>query len=105
MATALVDETVQSLNVRIEELEAELALAKVARESFTPEEPAEEGSVIRFQKYNYGYTFAAIKVPNGLWYLTQDGSRSARQGHAPKTWAELLAFIGPRNWHRIEVLS
>jgi hypothetical protein len=105
MATTLVDEDVQSLNARIEELRAELALAEVARASYMPEEPTEVGSVVRFSKYNFGYTFAAIKVPNGLWYITQDGRRTSRQGHAPKTWGELLTWIGERNWHRIEVLS
>ncbi|AOT24727.1 hypothetical protein PBI_STASIA_71 [Mycobacterium phage Stasia] len=104
MAVALVDEAVQGLNARIEELEAELALAKAVREEFVPVEPTEDGSVVRFVKYNLSYTFAAIKVL-GRWYITQDGSRSARQGHAPKAWDELLAWIGQRNWHRIEVLS
>ncbi|AHG24117.1 hypothetical protein PBI_NYXIS_72 [Mycobacterium phage Nyxis] len=104
MAVALVDEAVNGLNARIEELERELALAKAVREEFIPVEPAEDGAVIRFVKYNLSYTFAAIRVL-GRWYITQDGTRSPRQGHAPKAWDELLAWIGERNWHRIEVLS
>ncbi|QBP31457.1 hypothetical protein KIY76_gp72 [Mycobacterium phage Miramae] len=104
MAVTLVDEDVRGLNARIEELEAELALARAVREQYIPVEPAEDGAVIRFVKYNLTYTFAAIRVL-GRWYITQDGSRSARQGHAPKAWDELLAWIGERNWHRIEVLS
>ncbi|ATN88142.1 hypothetical protein SEA_CINDARADIX_69 [Mycobacterium phage Cindaradix] len=104
MAVALVDEAVNGLNARIEELERELALAKAVREEFVPVEPVEDGAVIRFVKYNLSYTFAAIKVM-GRWYITQDGSRSSRQGHAPKAWDELLDWIGQRNWHRIEVLS
>ncbi|AEJ94534.1 hypothetical protein PBI_ACHEBE_71 [Mycobacterium phage Achebe] len=104
MAVTLVDDTVQGLNARIEELEAELALARAVREAHVPEEPSVDGTVIRFVKYNLSYTFAAIRVL-GRWYITQDGTRSPRQGHAPKAWDELLAWIGERNWHRIEVLS
>jgi len=70
-----------------------------------PEEPAETGSVIRFRKYRGAYTFAALKVPAGRWFLTQDGSRTPRQGYAPKDWGQLLTFIGEHNWGSIEVLS
>ncbi|AGK88003.1 hypothetical protein M041_gp16 [Mycobacterium phage Severus] len=90
----------------INTLEVHLEKARQQLAELTSElpEPAEEGTVIRFRKYNQIYTFAAIKV-GGSWFITQDGSRTSRQGHAPKSWSQLLAWIGERNWNTIEVLS
>lgn len=68
-----------------------------------PTEPAGDEVVIKFKKYNQAYSFAALKVGGGLWYITQDGSRSSKQGHEPMTWARLLEFIGERNWDTIKV--
>lgn len=67
-------------------------------------EPVEQGSVIRFRKYDQKYSFAAIKI-DYHWYVTQDGSRSARQGRPPMLWSELLDWIGERNYSTVEVLS
>jgi hypothetical protein len=67
-------------------------------------EPEDEGSVIRFRKYGQHYLFAAMKVGD-YWYLTQDGSRSSRQGKPPLPWWGLLDFIGERNYSTIEVLA
>lgn len=99
--------------LRIRELERQLEAERDALEPAVPVEPTEENAVIRFSKYGNTYSFAAIKVaqsPDGVhgpckWFITQDGSRSSRQGHAPKAWGELLSWIGERNWGRIEVLS
>jgi len=122
MATSLVEEAVQGLDARIEELEAELTLAKEARAWYLPDEPSEEGTVIRFVKPNLSLqlaqsqgalieawhrslaSLAAIKAGD-RWYITQDGACYAYDGWPAKTWNELLSWIGERNWHRIEVLS
>ncbi|AFF28348.1 hypothetical protein FDI09_gp22 [Mycobacterium phage Twister] len=105
MATALIDTTEAARTKRwIELLERKLQDAQEKLSTLSPVEPAEEGTVVRFRKYNQVYTFAAIKVGH-LWFITQDGSRTSRQGHAPKTWQALLDWIGERNWSTIEVLS
>lgn len=111
MATKLIQGNAGLVELRIEELERQLEeerreLAQLQR----PAEPAGDNRVIRFAKYGNTYSFAAIKVGSGLgqpalWYVTQDGSRTSRQGHAPKTWDALLDWIGARNWDKIEVLS
>ncbi|AFU20696.1 hypothetical protein SEA_CHUPACABRA_70 [Mycobacterium phage Chupacabra] len=105
MATALIDTAEAARTKRwIDLLERKLQDAQEKLSTLTPVEPAEEGSVVRFRKYNQIYTFAAIKVGD-RWFITQDGSRTSRQGHAPKTWAQLLEWIGERNWTTVEVLS
>lgn len=81
-----------------------MAVRLVEQVSLLNLEPKEQGSVIRFAKFNQEYQFAAIKIGDG-WYVTQDGSRSSRQGYSPKAWSELLTWIGDRNWETIEVLS
>jgi hypothetical protein len=101
---------------RIAELEEQLAKEKQILAAARPVEPEFTASVVRFQKFDYSW--AAIKVGGsiaeyirtgradaGRWYVTQDGSRSARQGIPPKTWSELLEWIGERNWDTIEVLA
>ena len=98
------------LKARISELEAQLNDAKSDLADARPKEPVNNHSVIRFTKYDQKYTFAAIRaytdgLHRGVWFITQDGSRTSRQGHSPKTWDELLTFIGERNWNRVEVLS
>ncbi|QSM01170.1 hypothetical protein SEA_NANOSMITE_146 [Mycobacterium phage Nanosmite] len=110
MATTLVPTGIDRslVQARIAELEAELAKEKQLL--LEPQEPEENHAVIRFVKYNSRYTFAAIRAytdasGQGVWFITQDGSRTARQGHPPKRWNELLNFIGERNWKRIEVLA
>lgn len=83
------------------------ARAKLAQ-SKRPLEPAGKDVVIRFRKYDRRYSFAALKVVGigyPKWFLTQDGTRSSRQGKAPMVWSDLLDFIGERNWDTIEVLS
>jgi hypothetical protein len=62
------------------------------------------GSVIRFVKYAGGYTFAALNI-EGCWFVTQDGSRSGKQGFPPMDWDTLLEWIGSRNLDTIELLS
>lgn len=84
--------------------------AKAALKGLTPDEPAGADAVVRFRKYNGRYSYAAIKTVEGpleqaRWFVTQDGTRSARQGIPPKTWPELLEWIGERNWDAIRVLS
>ncbi|MBB5167101.1 hypothetical protein [Mycobacterium sp. AZCC_0083] len=110
MATTLVPtgQDRKLAKLRIQELEEQLALERSLLAD--PIEPALNHAVIRFVKYDQKYTFAAIRAytnaaDGGIWFVTQDGSRSSRQGHAPKTWTELLAFIGERNWPNIEVLA
>jgi hypothetical protein len=111
MATKLVQIDNELTELRIEVLKNELEEAQALLLSQrVPEEPAGESRVIRFSKYGNTYCFAAIKVSQGnfasaRWYVTQDGSRSSRQGHPAKTWGELLSWIGERNWDKIEVLS
>lgn len=110
MATSLVPTGTdrQLAKFRIAELEEQLALERSVLAD--PIEPVANHSVIRFVKYDQSYTFAAIRAytdgaGEGVWFITQDGSRTSRQGHAPKTWPALLLFIGERNWVNIEVLS
>lgn len=100
----LVEARIRELELQLENERAELAALQAP-----PSEPQGDGAVIRFAKYGKGFCFAAIKVTDLLgcsrWYVTQDGSRSSRQGHPPKTWDALLEWIGGRNWDGIEVLS
>lgn len=110
MAKHLVPEGIDRIIVseRIAELELELERSRKLLDA--PQEPQAVHSVVRFVKYDQRYTFAAIKAYTdaagiGIWFLTQDGSRTSRQGHAPKYWADLLRFIGERNLHTLEVLS
>ena len=116
MATKLIQENADAtagvVELRIAELERQLEAEKadLAALRLPPPEPVGENAVIRFAKYGGAYAFAAIKVPGATgqswyWYITQDGSRTSRQGHAPKTWVALLDWIGERNWAAIEVLS
>lgn len=92
-----------ALERRREELEAQLAAIDTDLEGLVPSEPVGLGAVIRFKKW-HGYSYAAIRTPKG-WFITQDGSRSARQGIPPKDWDSLLQWIAERNWHSIEVLG
>ena len=110
MAQALVSAVDRDIvEMRIRELEDQLAVEKALLQR--PAEPLGRDVVIRFTKYGSGYTFAALKVGGSnpfepaKWFLTQDGSRTSRQGHPPKVWADLLTWIGERNWASIEVLS
>lgn len=111
MATQLVTASPSLIQARISELEdllnEEKALLALAQR---PVEPVEKDAVIRFRKYDQQYSFAAIAAGKNtfghkLWYITQDGSRTSRQGHAPKLWMDLLQWIGQRNWDTIEVLQ
>ncbi|AGK87552.1 hypothetical protein M045_gp73 [Mycobacterium phage HINdeR] len=112
MATKLMSEptglmkTAEQQERWIELLERRLdvAKAKLAEITSGPAEPVEDFTVVRFRKYNQMYTFAAMKVGR-RWFLTQDGSRTSKQGKAPMVWSDLLDFIGERNWDTIEVLS
>jgi hypothetical protein len=104
MARPLVTTASRAKLKLLENLQSQVAELSEELEGFTPQEPAGLNTVVRFRKYRAQYSFAAIKVGTS-WYLTQDGSRSSRQGHAPKTWDELLEFIGDRNWASVEVLG
>ena len=116
MATTLVAENAAVVKLRIEELEQQLRAQQELLANATPREPIGDGTVVRFTNWE-GYEYAAIRVPQrGVtsspfaatahrWYVTQDGSRSSRQGVPPKNWVELLNWIGAKNWHTIEVLS
>jgi hypothetical protein len=58
-----------------------------------PEEP-EVGTVLTFDKTYPGgwaskYTYAALRAPNGYWYLS-----SGYQGGGRHTWEELVETIG-----------
>ncbi|WP_099021203.1 hypothetical protein [Mycolicibacterium palauense] len=106
MAQSLITHTgvsVSMLKERIADLTHELEVAQEEYENAQPVEPQSIGSVIRFTNWN-GYLYAAIKLDKG-WYVTQDGSRSARQGIKPMTWEKLLEWVGVRNWEDMEVLS
>lgn len=110
MATNLIESTSVDALQRIAELEDELAAAKKLLEQ-RPAEPSGTATVVRFRKYGQAYSFAAIRIGNtigsrvGIWYVTQDGTRTSRQGIGPKSWDELLDWIGDRNVSTIEVLS
>jgi hypothetical protein len=97
------------------EAESKLAAAAAELEDinedlqyYVPVEPLAEDVVIRFRKYGLAYTFAAIRIITGIgdavWYITQDGTRPQSR-KAPKTWGDLLEWIGERNWGTIAVLS
>lgn len=103
MAQSLVSNRA-SLRQQIADAEAALAQAKAALSATVPDEPLGLAAVVRFKKYRHAYSYAAIRTPNGLWYLTQDGTRPGSR-KAPKTWTELLEWIGESNWSGIEVLD
>lgn len=107
MATSLVTVSKDLVEARIAELQAQLEEEQEKLIELRPTEPEGDFAVIRFTKF--GYTWAAIKTRTitgrYLWYVTQDGSRSARQGVTPKTWDDLIDWISDRNWEFIEVLS
>lgn len=107
MATSLITVDKDLIEARINDLTAQLEEEQGKLLELQPKEPVTPGSVVRFRKYNY--TWAAIKTTtitgNYRWFITQDGSRSARQGVAHKSWSELLEWIAGRNWDTIEVLS
>lgn len=69
-----------------------------------PAEPAADGTVIRFAKYNRSYWFAALRA-SGKWFVTHSSVSTHKNQHAPRTWPELLQWIGERNWDGIEVLT
>ena len=104
-------QALEEAQARLAEFVADIDNLKAAIAEATPDEPQADRAVIRFKKYGGRYDYAAIRTADGnpfqesKWYVTQDGTRSSRQGIAPKTWAELLEWIGERNWDRIEVLS
>ena len=102
MATKLIDTHHEAKLRRLAELNAELAELE-ADLIFTPEEPASLDTVVRFRKFDRQYTYAAIKV-GYEWYLTQNPERP-QDRRPPKTWSELLTFIGERNFDTIEVLA
>ena len=62
-------------------------------------------NVLDKEGVEYNSPTNAKVMGEAVWYITQDGSRSSRQGHAPKTWDGLLDWIGERHWDSIEVLS
>lgn len=110
MATSLVEVSADLVRARIEDLTRQLELAESDLEELTPQEPESLHAVIRFWKWDQSYIYVAVKTHlnadgKGVWYISQDGSRTSRQGIPPKTWAQLVAWIGERNWARIEVLS
>lgn len=83
-------------------------LASVAA-SLTPSEPDGVGTVVRFTKWD-GYHYAAIRGKDdafgkGVWYFTQDPTRSGGNKMLPKNWVGLLDTVGERNWDTLEVLS
>jgi hypothetical protein len=91
------------LKNRAEALEAQLREIQKGLASLVPDEPVGLGTVIRFKKFNRQYSYAAIKVGDE-WYLTQNPNRP-QDRKLPKTWDELLDFVGERNWETVEVLS
>ncbi|QDP44661.1 hypothetical protein SEA_NOTHINGSPECIAL_77 [Mycobacterium phage NothingSpecial] len=64
-----------------------------------PAEPREDGSVIRFRKFD-GYSYAAIRI-DGIWFITQ--GKMARI--SPREWEDLLDWIEPDGWPSMELLS
>jgi hypothetical protein len=106
VATKLVSTQHAEAQAKLAELKAQLDKVQESLAGYTPVEPIEYGTVVRFRKYQ-SYTYAAIKVPavgGTVWYLTQNPTRP-QDRKSPKTWSELLDFIGERNYHTIEVLS
>jgi hypothetical protein len=108
MATKLVSTQHAEAQAKLAELKAQLDKVQESLAGYTPVEPVGYDNVIRFKKFNQGYTYAAIKVMSyaagPVWYLTQNPTRT-QDRKSPKTWSELLDFIGERNYHTIEVLS
>lgn len=84
-------------------------LASVAA-SLRPEEPTEIGSVVRWAKWNGGYLYASIRGKNdafdsGIWYTTQDPTRTGGNKIDPMRWPDLLDKISEHNWNTLEVLD
>lgn len=115
MSALLVDQSRDGIRAELELARSHVAELESLLTESLPLEPA-NGSVIRFAKYHGVYQFAAIRVDRvvgdltggatmAYWYVTQDGSRSSRQGRPPMQWDALLDWIGERNWDSIEVLS
>lgn len=111
MATSLVSVNRDHVKARIEHLQAELAAELELLSESKPVEPTDNEAMIRFKKF--GYSWGAIRVftdptlgaPSVRWFITQDGSRSARQGIPAKTWVDLLEWMSERNWDTIKVMS
>lgn len=89
----------KTLAQQVADLEAQLAEARRELADAKPPLPKFDGAVIKFDKFDYAW--AAIKV-KGKWYVTQDGSRTARQGIAPMTDDAFLAWVYESNWDSIE---
>ncbi|QGJ90978.1 hypothetical protein SEA_BIANCATRI92_80 [Mycobacterium phage BiancaTri92] len=63
-----------------------------------PAEPAKDGAVIRFSKFE-GYCYAAIRI-DGIWFITQ-----GKKAHiSPREWDDLLDWIEPENWASMELM-
>lgn len=81
-----------------------MAVALVSK----PIEPVHDGTmlppVVRFTKFD-GYSYAAIRTPDGTWFTTQDPGRYGNQRIFPMTWADLLDWLGERNWSSLELLT
>ncbi|QBP31097.1 hypothetical protein SEA_REFUGE_79 [Mycobacterium phage Refuge] len=65
-----------------------------------PAEPSEDGSVVRFRKWDSAYSYAAIRI-DGYWFLTQ--GKMARV--SPRRWDEFLDWVGEEGWPSLELLS
>jgi hypothetical protein len=74
----------------------------------SPSNPVHDGTmlppVVRFTKFD-GYSYAAIRTPDGTWFTTQDPRRYGDQRIFPMTWADLLDWLGERNWSSLELLT
>lgn len=70
-----------------------------------PLEPTEDNAVVRWSKWEGGYSYASIKTPNGMWYTTQDPDRFGNQRIFPADWDDLLGIVGEKNWASMELLS
>ena len=95
----------------VQRRQAEQTVAELAAvaASLTPVEPDEEGTVVRFTKWD-GYHYAAIRGKSnqsgdGIWYFTQDPTRTGGNKMNPGTWRLVLETVGIRNWDTLEVLS
>lgn len=90
--------------------EATVAELAAVAASLTPAEPKDEGTVVRWTKWEGGYQYASIRgkndfLDNGVWYTTQDPQRTGGNRILPMSWNDLLTRIGERNWDTLEVLS
>lgn len=101
MGVSLLGTTRAEAEAKVASLTHQLDEAVATLEGLAPVEPP-PGSVIRFRKF--GYTWAAISIM-GDWYVTQDGSRTERQGVPVRSWAQFLVWVYKENWGTIEVLS